>query len=131
MFFSLRKLYSIMKKNMFALGAFILLFSSCATHSVYTGNVNAHQTNVVVSENNFKVTDQVSGSAEATYFLGFGGLKQESLINAVRQDMYSKANLVGDSKALVNETFDTKSYFFIIFWKKKVTTSANVIEFTK
>jgi len=120
-----------MKKSFLALGATLLLFSSCATHSAYTGNLNTHQTNVVLSENNFIVTEHVSGSANATYVLGFGGLKKESLIDAARQDMYSKANLIGGSRALVNETFDTKSSFFLLFWKKKVTTSANVIEFKK
>ncbi|MEB2781514.1 DUF6567 family protein [Algoriphagus sp. C2-6-M1] len=120
-----------MKRILLSFGVAALLFSGCATHSAYTGTVNTHQTNVVLSENNYKVTDQVTGSAKATYVLGIGGLSKKSLVEAARQDMYSKANLVGGSKALVNETFDTKSSFFILFWKKQVTTSASVIEFTK
>jgi hypothetical protein len=39
------------------------------------------------------------------------------------------ADLNGKSRALINETFENKTSFFLIVWKKQITTSAHVIEF--
>jgi len=119
-----------MKKLFFSLFVSVCLFSSCATHSSHTGNLNSHLTNVELSSNNFKVTNQVSGSAKATYVFGIGGLSKKSLVQVARQEMYSKADLIGGSKALVNETLDTKISFFFLFWKMQVNTSAHIVEFT-
>jgi len=119
-----------MKKLFFSMFVSVSLFSGCASHSAYTGNLNTHQTNVELSSNNFKVVNEVSGSATATYVFGIGGLSKKSLVQVARQEMLSKADLVGGSKALVNETLDTKTSFFFLFWKKKVNTSAHVVEFT-
>jgi len=76
------------------------------------------------------VINEVSGSAKATYVFGIGGLSKKSLVQVARQEMLSKADLIGGSKALVNETLDTKTSFFFLFWKKQVNTSAHVVEFT-
>lgn len=116
-------------KNLLILAFASMLLSSCALHHSYTGNLNAHQTNVVLSESNYVVKEQVTGKAEATYVFGIGGIGKKSLYNAARQDMYLNADLNGKSRALINETFETKTSFFLILWKKQITTSAHVIEF--
>ena len=118
-----------MMRKLLSVAIATLLLSSCAMHNSYTGNLNAHQTNVVLSESNYVVKDQVTGKAEATYVFGIGGIGKKSLYNAARQDMYLNADLSGKSRALINETFETKTSFFLIVWKKQVTTSAHVIEF--
>lgn len=116
-------------KNLLFVALATMFLSSCAMHNSYTGNLNAHQTNVVLSESNYVVKDQVTGKAEATYVFGIGGIGKKSLFNAARQDMYMNADLNGKSRALINETFETKTSFFLIVWKKQITTSAHVIEF--
>ncbi|WP_366938347.1 DUF6567 family protein [Algoriphagus sp.] len=64
----------------------------------------------------------MSRKAEATYFLGIGGTGKKSLYNAARQSMYLNADLIGKSRELINETFETKTSFFLIIWKKQITT---------
>lgn len=66
--------------------------SSCTVHNSYTGNLNAHQINVVLSESNYVVKGQVTGKAEATYFLGIGGTGKKSLYNAARHNMCLNAD---------------------------------------
>ena len=72
----------------------------------------------------------MDGQAKATYVFGIGGLSKTSLIEQARSEMYSKADLQGGSRAIVNETFSTKTSFFsFFFWKKQINSSADIIEF--
>lgn len=105
------------------------LLSSCATHSSYTGNLKSSQTSVVLSQNNFSVVDHIEGKAKATYVFGIGGLNKKSLVEKARSEMYTKAELQGFPRAIINETFSTKTSFFLFFWKQQVNSSADVIEF--
>lgn len=105
--------------------------SSCATHGSYTGNLKSQNTQVILSQDNFKIGERIEGKANATYVFGIGGLSKKSLIETARTNMYQNANLQGSSKALVNETFSTKTSFFLLFWKHQVNASADVVEFTK
>ncbi|WP_353527560.1 DUF6567 family protein [Algoriphagus sp. SE2] len=58
-----------------------------------------------------------------------GETGKSSLYNAARQEVYLNADLSIKSRALINETFETKTSFFLMIWKKQIITSAHVIEF--
>lgn len=118
-------------KKITLLGASLALMSSCATHNALTANLKSQNTQVILTQDNFKIGDRIEGSANATYVLGIGGLSKKSLLETARTTMYQNANLQGSSKALINETFSTKTAFFFFFWKHQVNVSADVVEFTK
>lgn len=105
--------------------------SSCAVHSGLTSNANLHSTEVVLSKKNFKVIENVKGSATARYILGFGGLKREALIAEAKAKMLSKVNFAGTSRAVINETVEVKFSVLPFVRKYQVTVSAQVIEFTE
>jgi hypothetical protein len=120
-------------KNTFLLICIAVIFSGCmATHSGLTTNSNQHVTDVVLSKKNFKVIASVKGEAEASYFLGMGGISKNGLIQEAKTDMFSKADIIGGAKAVINETVEIKNTMYLgIITKKKVTVSANIIEFTE
>lgn len=107
------------------------LFSSCAFHAGVTSNINNHTTEVVLSKNNFKVLESVQGESEAMYVFGMGGLSKKAMVAEARALMYSRANLIGSSKAIINETVDIKHSFFPIVRLYRVTVSGHIIEFTE
>jgi hypothetical protein len=113
------------------LGVSLVVMSSCATHNGLTANLKSQNTQVILSQDNFKIGERIEGKANATYVFGIGGLSKKSLLETARTNMYENANLQGSSKALVNETFSTKTSFFLLFWKHQVNVSADVVEFTK
>jgi len=119
-----------MKKLTFLLIGLTFLISSCAVHDGLTTNSNNHTTEVVLSEKNFKIIESVQGEAEVQYIFGIGGTKKKALIAEARANMLNKANLVGSSKAVINETIEMQYSIFPFWGKHKVIVSAYVIEFT-
>lgn len=120
-----------MKKLFFLLVGITFLFSSCAVHSGLTTNSNNHTTEVVLSKKNFKVIESVQGEAQAMYVFGIGGLSKKALIAEARVNMLSKANIIGGSKAIINETVEVKQSFFPVVRLYNVTVSGHIIEFTE
>lgn len=118
-----------MKRIFIILIGLTLLFSSCAIHHGLTTNANLHTTEVVLSEKNFKVLKSVQGESEAMYVFGLGGLRKEALIAEARANMLSGSDIVGGSKAIINETVEIKITSFVIVTLYKVTVSGHVIEF--
>ncbi len=109
-----------------------LLLVSCGIHTTTVRNVNSNLTNVQLSTNNFKVVDRVSGKSTATYILGIGGLSTKALIEKAKSRMLEKASLIGGSKAIINVTTeDHVALIFPFFYRKTITVSAHVIEFTE
>jgi len=97
--------------------------------------MNNNVTNVVLQSDNYKVIQKVQGKASGTYIFGIpvagvvgGGFKP--LIAKARNDMLKNVNLVGYSRAIINETVEVNDKFFLLFGIKTVTVSAYVIEFT-
>jgi hypothetical protein len=107
----------------------LLSVTSCAVHSGLTSNYNSHNTTVELSKANFKVISYVIGSSSAQYFITFGGLNKDALIESARKNMLEKANLIGKSRAVINETVEIKRKTILLFTEIKVTVSAHVIEF--
>lgn len=111
-------------------GVASLMLSSCAFHNGLTSNLNNHNTEVVLSKNNFKVVGTVTGESEAMYVFGFGGLSKNGMVAEARSRMLMSANLTGTSKAVINETVEVKFTAFPFVRLYKVIVSAHVVEFT-
>lgn len=107
-------------------------FSSCGISTPLITNHNQNATEVHLSENNFKVIDQVSGSSEVSYVLAIGGMNKRQLYQNAYSDMMKKANLLNGSKAIINViTEEHVSGFAPFFIKRTITVSAQVVEFTR
>ena len=119
-------------KTLSTLFLLAIILSSCGVHSTLVTNTNSNATNVELSKKNFTILDQVSGESSANYIMGIGGLSNKALIENAKADMLKKANLLGGSKALVNVTIESHySAFYIFYFKKTVTISAHIVEFTE
>ena len=109
-----------------------VLLSSCGMNSALILNHNHNNTQVNLSSNNYKILDKVSGSAEVEYILMIGGLDKRQLYENAYSAMLSKANLTGGAKALINiMTEEHVGGVPPFYYKRTITVSANVIEFTK
>lgn len=108
------------------------LLSSCGIGTALVTNHNQNATEVHLSENNFKVIDQVSGSSEETYVLTIGGMNKRQLYENAYSTMMKKANLLNGSKAIINVmTEEHVSGFAPFFVRRTITVSAQVVEFTR
>lgn len=128
-----KKLF-VMRKLLMLLLLVATLFgvSSCQLHSPATVNLNQNNTNVVLQDNNYKIVQKVRGESQADYFFYLGGFRKKGLIEEARADMLDNANLIGSSRAVINETVETSvTNFAGIYSKIKVTVSGYVIEFTE
>ena len=115
-------------KALVSLFLIALLFAGCAIHGGYLGH--SIITTVELSQNNFKVVDRVSGSAYANKILGFG-ISNEKLYNDAFSQMVKNADLKGGAKALVNVATDVQFSKYVLWSRKTVTVSADVVEFTR
>lgn len=120
---------SIKKISVFIL--LIVLFSACrTTYRGMTTNENHHQTQVVLSENNYKIVKYVEGDASATYFLFFGGNGSErGLVARARENMLREAGLLGKSRAVINETVEKRVKESFFTTEVRYIVSAYVVEF--
>ncbi len=112
-----------------SLAAFL---SSCGIGTAFIVNHNQQATQVHLSNNNFKVVDQVSGSSEVSYIMAIGGVKKTQLYENAYAAMLKKANLLNSSKAVINVTTEEHvGGFAPLFVRRTITVSAQVVEFTK
>lgn len=120
-----------MKKSLFLVLVVIMFgMTSCSLHDGLTHNLNQNSTNVVLQDNNYTIVQKVRGESQADYFFYFGGFRKKGLIEEARADMLENANLIGSSKAVINETVETSYTTFCgIYSNVKVTVSGYVIEF--
>lgn len=121
-----------MKNQLFIL--FILVsmvgISSCGVGHAYVLNHNQNATQVELSENNFKVVGQVSGSSEVEYIMFFGGIKKRNLYQDAYSKMMEESQLIGKSRAITNITTEEHLGGVPPFYSKRtITVSAHVIEF--
>lgn len=110
----------------------MVALTSCGVNSALVLNHNQNSTQVLLSQNNFKVAERVSGSAEVRYVLFIGGMRQTRLYANAYADMINKAGLTAGPKALTN--YITEEHLGGVppfFYKRTVTVSAQVIEFTE
>ncbi|MBQ5738381.1 MAG: hypothetical protein IIV55_04970 [Alistipes sp.] len=121
-------------KKLFYLAALLIsvfTLSSCGVSSNLTTNVNAIQTNVVLSEANFHVVKQVEGTVTASYFCGLGGVSKKTLRDTAIEELTKNAELTG-SQALVNVTVKQSYVNVFVIWQRITTVAtATVVEFEK
>ena len=91
--------------------ALSLLVTSCGFSREATTNQNQIQTQVVLSQKNYRIVKSVTGESKQTYFLGFGGLSKKSLRESAMSDMMKNAGLKG-SQAIINTHVQFKNQFF-------------------
>ena len=120
-----------MKKINYFLLAVVLLISlnSCGVNQAFVMNHNSNSTQVHLASKNYNVLEQISGTADVSYVLVFGGVNRKQLYQNAYSEMISKANLSG-SKALVN--LITEQHLGGIppfYYKRTITVSAHVVEF--
>jgi hypothetical protein len=122
-----------MKIKLFAITIVTLvLFSSCGVNSALILNHNQSTTQVVLASNNYKVVDKVNGTSNVKYICLIGGLNKKQLYEKAYSDMVTKANLISGSKAIINiVTEEHVGGVPPFFFRRTVSVSANVIEFTK
>lgn len=112
-----------------ALGS--LMLTGCAAHLLSVSNNNLNQTEIVLTQKNFKVVGQVEGEATATYILGIGGLSKKAIrANAIAK-MYKAANLKG-SQTIINTTVKQTVGGLVPLWVEATyTATGTIIEFTE
>ncbi|KEZ93542.1 DUF6567 family protein [Nonlabens ulvanivorans] len=106
-----------------------LFLTSCATHHGIPKNYIQNSTEVVLTQNNFKVIEIVKGEAEASYILGFGGLGKNGLVAEAKANMLASAKLEGTSRTIINEVVEVKTSGIFFITKYKVIVSGQLIEF--
>ncbi len=110
----------------------VLLVSSCGVGIAILENQNQNSTQVHLAEDNYTVTDRVSGTAEVDYVLIFGGWKKRQLYADAYSKMLDAANLESGSRAVVNLLTEEHVGGFPPFYTKRtITVSAHVIEFNE
>jgi PBP1b-binding outer membrane lipoprotein LpoB len=108
-----------------------LLLTGCAGfHNGLTRNYNGNTTEVILSERNFRVVSNLQGTSEALYIFGIGGMSQSAMIAEAKAQILQQADMIGKSRALVNEIIEEHHSYYLIVSKKKVTVTAQLIEFT-
>ena len=126
-----------MKKTLIL--TFISIF--CVSCGLLPVGYMGHSTNtqVVLSEANYKVVATESGEAQAQIFFGFGP-SNKKLYAQAKSNLYKKLHrsmdLTGKSYALINITSDEQlSYLALylapLYLNKTVTVSADVIVFSE
>lgn len=108
----------------------IFASTSCKVHDGLTRNENQHQTQIVLSEKNYRIVKYVEGDAYARYYFGIGGgSSKRGLVARARENMLKNAGLIGKSRAVINETVETqyKQTFFVT--DVRYIVSAYVVEF--
>jgi hypothetical protein len=109
-------------RNIFYLLICTIVLASCAVHSGLMMNSAA------LSQNNFKIIGNVTGTSKTTLFLGIGGLKKEGLALEAKKNMKAQYQLK-NGQAYANVTVDIKRTFWILGVTNKCTINADIVQF--
>ncbi|MCQ2329536.1 MAG: hypothetical protein MJZ93_03145 [Paludibacteraceae bacterium] len=106
-----------------------LCLTSCSNgfYRAYTTNTNLNQTQVVLSQNNFKVVKVVETTI---YFKNSFRFKKDQLQQSAYAALLKEANLQ-NSQALINVTLEEVVRSTAMSSKNSVRVTGLVIEFTK
>ena len=110
----------------------IPMLTSCGVGTAIVVNQNLNTTHVHLASNNYRIVANVSGTSEVKYIMLIGGLSKKQIYQNAYADMAAKANLDSGSKALINIV--TEEHIGGIppfYFKRKITVSCNIVEFTK
>lgn len=121
-----------MKINYLLITVLFMIFvtTSCKVHDGLTRNENQHQTQIVLSEKNYRIIKYVEGDATARYYFGIGGgSSKRGLLARARENMFSNAGLIGKSRAIINETVETQYRQVFFMTEVRYIVSAYIVEF--
>lgn len=113
-----------------SLAVALLVLSGCGVPSFVGGtNQNVIQTNINLSDANYRVIGTASGEDTIAYFFGIGGLNTRKPYDNAVAKMYQNANLQGH-QAMVNVNV-TKYIKSVLGIYMEITTQATgtIIEF--
>ncbi len=116
----------------FFLVATAMVLTSCGAGTALIINQNQNTTHVHLGSNNYKIVGDATGTCEVEYILLIGGLNKKQIYQNAYADMVSKASLGSGSRALINVV--TEEHIGGVppfYFKRKITVSANVVEFTR
>lgn len=111
-----------------ALGVVVLLVSGChgSQNMVYN---SLSQTEVVLSQNNFRVVGSAEGVYKGQYVFGLGGSSKSLMQENAVQQMYKNAKLRG-SQTIINVCYSISTRTIFLFYKERVVTAyGTIIEF--
>jgi hypothetical protein len=108
------------------------LLHGCGINQALVLNQNLNSTQVHLGEANFRTVGKVMATDSVTYVLLFGGMKKKRMYEHVYATMLEKAELGAGPRAVVNVvTEEHAGGFFPIYFKRTITVSGHVIEFTR
>lgn len=109
----------------------ITSLTSCGVNEALVLNHNSNATQVHLASKNYTVIDQVTGTADVSYVLAFGGVNRKQLYQNAYSQLVKNADLSG-SRALVNIV--TEQHLGGVppfYFTRTITVSAHVVEFTE
>ncbi len=109
----------------------LVVASLCLTSCGVTSSApkSFSETQVVLSDKNFKVVGQAFGESKAVYVFGIGGLSRKTLRSNAINEMSKNAHLTG-SQTLTNITTGTSVKMITPFYVEVIcTATANIVEF--
>lgn len=124
--FQMKKIY------LFAITiASALFLSACSAQFHQVSNQNLLETQVVLSQKNFKVVRSVEGSNTVTKILGIGGLSKRAMRDNAIAEMLQNAHL-SSSQAVVNVSFKSAIVGVPPFFVRHICTATGmIVEFTE
>jgi len=117
-------------KNLFMylfVGTIVVLMTGCGFNSSLYKN-DPVQTDVLLSQDNYRIVKYVEGEWSALYVLGVGGLRKETVTRNAVSEMYKNAELTGNQQ-IINITTVTSIRFFVVAWRLRAVARGYVIEF--
>lgn len=117
-----------MKNRISAFLIAVLCTTGCGVPFWSTENQNQNQTQVVLSDNNFRIVKTVQAEVHCTYVFGIGGLSKKALMSNAISELTKKADLKG-SQALINITTKTHNKWIIVWARCSMVAQGTVIEF--
>lgn len=110
-------------KNTLIYSTLGLLLTSCAASHIGTMSGNAS-----ISNPNFTIKETALGAAKSRRYFGFGGLHNNGLVYAAKEDLLAN-NPLQPGEALANITVDFR-YTYYLFWTTTlVVLHADVVDF--
>ncbi|MBS6459912.1 MAG: hypothetical protein KH375_07150 [Alistipes sp.] len=114
-----------------AMLAAVAAFTGCSQSTYLAKNLHQSQTQVVLTQKNFRVVGPAYGESLSTKILGIGGCSKKAIEANAVSEMYKNANLTG-AQTIVN--INTKKYthgFRPFYAEIRVVATGQIIEFTE
>ena len=107
------------------------LLTSCSAHLYSSSNASVAKTEVVLSQNNFKVVGQAEGVATITQVLGIGGCSQKAVRATAVGEMFKNANLTGSQTIININVKQSITGVPPFYYRTTYSATGTIIEFTK